>query len=54
MGWANPRPAISGTMICTVQPGPRKAGTTWLRDHADQLAHLRVLRANQQWESLWN
>ena len=23
-------------------------------EHADQIAHLRVLRANQQWESLWN
>ena len=32
----------------------KKAGTAWLHDHADQLAHLRVLRANQQWESLWN
>lgn len=32
----------------------KKAGTAWLRDHADQMAHLRVLRANRQWESLWN
>jgi hypothetical protein len=32
----------------------KKAGTAWLRDHADQIAHLRVLRANQQWKSLWN
>ena len=32
----------------------RKAGTAWLIDHADQIAHLRVLRANQKWESLWN
>jgi len=32
----------------------KKAGTAWLHDHADQLAHLRVLRANQQWLSLWN
>jgi hypothetical protein len=32
----------------------KKAGTAWLRDHADQIAHLRVLRANRQWESLWN
>lgn len=32
----------------------KKAGTAWLRDHADQIAHLRVLRANQQWDSLWN
>lgn len=32
----------------------KKAGTAWLRDHADQIAHLRVLRANRQWLSLWN
>lgn len=32
----------------------KKAGAAWLADHADQIAHLRVLRANQQWEILWN
>ena len=32
----------------------KKAGTAWLPDHADQIAHLRVLRANDQWQSLWN
>lgn len=32
----------------------KKAGTAWLPDHADQLAHLRVLRANKRWLSLWN
>ena len=32
----------------------KKAGTAWLQDHADQIAHLRVLTANRQWESLWN
>ena len=32
----------------------KKAGTAWLADHADQIAHLRVLRANHQWLSLWN
>jgi len=32
----------------------KKAGTAWLHDHADQIAHLRVLRANHQWDSLWN
>jgi hypothetical protein len=32
----------------------KKAGTAWLRDHADQIAHLRVLRANRQWQSFWN
>jgi hypothetical protein len=32
----------------------KKAGTAWLHDNADQIAHLRVLRANRQWQSLWN
>jgi hypothetical protein len=32
----------------------KKAGTAWLPNHADQIAHLRVLRANDQWLSLWN
>jgi hypothetical protein len=32
----------------------KKAGAAWLRDHADQIAHLRVLRANNQWQSFWN
>jgi hypothetical protein len=32
----------------------KQAGTAWLPDHADRMAHLRVLKANSQWESLWN
>lgn len=32
----------------------KKAGAAWLPDHADQIAHLRVLRANNQWNSIWN
>jgi len=32
----------------------KKAGTAWLHDNADSMAHLRVLRANRQWASLWN
>ena len=32
----------------------KKAGTAWLPEHADQIAQLRVLRANYQWESLWS
>ena len=32
----------------------KKAATAWLPDHADQIAHLRVIRANQQWATLWN
>ena len=32
----------------------KKAGTAWLHDHADRIAHLRVLRANRQWQALWN
>jgi hypothetical protein len=32
----------------------KKAGTAWLVPHADQIAHLRVLRANGKWTNLWN
>jgi hypothetical protein len=32
----------------------KKAGTAWLEDHADQIAHLRVMRTNGHWLSLWN
>jgi hypothetical protein len=32
----------------------KKAGAAWLHNTADQMAHLRVLRANRQWQSLWN
>jgi len=32
----------------------KKAGTAWLKDHADQIAHLRVLRSNHQWDAFWN
>lgn len=32
----------------------KKAGAAWLADHADQIAHLRVLRANNQWQAFWN
>lgn len=32
----------------------KKAGAAWLQDNADQVAHLRVLRANHQWDALWN
>lgn len=32
----------------------KKPGAAWLHAHADQIAHLRVLRANQQWENFWN
>jgi len=32
----------------------KKAGTAWLRQSADQIAHLRVLRANGRWLDLWN
>jgi Uncharacterised protein family (UPF0236) len=32
----------------------KKAGAAWLKGHADQMAHLRVLRANGQWQSFWN
>ena len=32
----------------------KKAGAAWIPDHADQIAHLRVLRANDRWLSIWN
>ena len=32
----------------------KKPGIAWLRDNADRMAHLRVLRANRQWEAFWN
>jgi hypothetical protein len=32
----------------------KKAGTAWLQANADSLAQLRVLRANGNWEALWN
>jgi len=32
----------------------KKAGAAWLQDNADQIAHLRVLRANRQWQPFWN
>jgi hypothetical protein len=32
----------------------KKAGAAWLRATADQIGHLRALRANNLWQSLWN
>ena len=32
----------------------KKPGCAWLHDQADQLAHLRVLRANRKWDTFWN
>jgi hypothetical protein len=32
----------------------KKAGAAWLIESADRIANLRVLRANDQWESMWN
>jgi hypothetical protein len=37
-----------------IEAGLKNAGTARLPDHADQIAHLRVLRANRQRQSLWN
>jgi hypothetical protein len=31
----------------------KKAGTARLHERADQIAHLRVLRANSQWDAYW-
>jgi len=32
----------------------KKAGAAWLKGHAEQMAQLRVLRANSKWELFWN
>lgn len=32
----------------------KKAGTSWLPQTAEAMAQLRVVRANNQWHSLWN
>jgi hypothetical protein len=32
----------------------KKAGTAWLHEHADQIGHLRVPRANNRRDVLWN
>ena len=32
----------------------KKAGTAWLQTNADQIAQLRVLKANGRWTTLWN
>ena len=32
----------------------KKAGAAWVHDNADQMAHLRVLRATQEWSAFWN
>ena len=31
-----------------------RAGTAWLSSHAAQIAQLRVIRANHDWETFWN
>jgi hypothetical protein len=32
----------------------KKAGTAWLPNNAEDLAQLRVLRANELWQAFWN
>ncbi len=32
----------------------KKPGAAWLKDNADRMGHLRVLRANGKWETFWN
>jgi hypothetical protein len=32
----------------------KKAGAAWLVETADQMAHLRVIKANRQWTAFWN
>ncbi len=45
---------IESGHLHVLQARLKKAGVAWLAAHADQIAHLRVLRANPQWLSLWN
>jgi hypothetical protein len=37
-----------------LQAALKKAGTAWLHTHANAIGHLRVIRANNNWASLWN
>lgn len=32
----------------------KRAGAAWSIDHANPIARMRVLRANQHWQSLWH
>ncbi len=32
----------------------KKAGTAWLSENAEKMAQIRVIRANNNWESFWN
>jgi len=32
----------------------KKPGCAWLHQHADRIAHLRVLRANHKWNKFWD
>jgi hypothetical protein len=32
----------------------KKAGAAWLQTNADALAHLRVIKSNNQWANFWN
>ena len=31
----------------------KRAGTAWLKEHAHNLAQLRVLRSNDRWDEYW-
>ncbi len=37
-----------------LQPRLKKAGAAWNPGNADAIAQLRVIRSNDNWESLWN
>ena len=44
---------IESTHRHLIQARLKKPGAWWRRDHAANMANLRVLRANNGWESLW-
>ena len=54
LGWPSGSGMLESGHRQVLQARLEKAGAAWLPDHADQSAHLPVLRANDQSLSLWN
>ena len=44
---------VESTHRHMIQKRLKKPGAWWRRDHAEQMANLRALRANGEWERLW-
>ena len=45
--------SVESTNRSLIQKRIKIPGAWWLRENAEILAHLRVLRTNGQWEKLW-